>query len=286
MVTQVDPSAAAARAVPGQPARSRVALEFAVTGDVRFLAHHDELRMLLRALVRARWPLAYSRGFNPRPHLAVPLPRSVGTAADRQLALTDLAAPRPPDELFASLARQLPAGHRLLRVVAPAPRVTPHAQTACYEIELGPTDAAGLAPRLRELLARPTVVVQRYYGPRKAARPIDIRPYIEQLQLDGPRLRLVLRCRDQRTARPSEVINELGLAAEAYNHRLRRASVQWDIELSGPEAGPAARERNYFDNQETLTEENRRRLQAGGREEEDRTAANEETGRGGGNAGC
>jgi radical SAM-linked protein len=253
MMAGTQPASAAHAARPGVAGAFRVAFEAAVTGDLRFLAHHDELRMLERALVRAGWPLAYSQGFNPRPHLSVPLPRNVGTAADSQLALVDLRAPRCADELAVSLAAALPADYRLVRLSAPAPRRVPHAQTACYELELEAADAAELGPRIEELSARPTVVVQRDYGPGRASRPIDIRPYIEQLQLEGGRLRIVLRCNQQRTARPSEVITELGLRAAAYSGRLRRSEVQWDMELFGPESGPAARERKCFDDQETLS---------------------------------
>ena len=51
---------------PGQTDRDTgacraVALCFALDGALRFLSHHDELRMLTRALRRARWPLAASR---------------------------------------------------------------------------------------------------------------------------------------------------------------------------------------------------------------------------------
>ena len=68
----------------------RVALSYALNGELRYLSHRDELRMLTRALVRARWPLRYSRGFNPIPRLTLTLPRSVGTASECQLALVEL----------------------------------------------------------------------------------------------------------------------------------------------------------------------------------------------------
>ncbi len=272
MVVDAQSASASSAARPAGPAPFRVALELAVTGDLRFLAHHDELRMLERALVRAGWPLAYSHGFNPRPHMSVPLPRNVGTAADTQLALVDLREPRSADELTASLAAVLPADYRLLRVLAPAPRRVPHVQTACYELELDAAGAAGLGPRIAELAARPTVVVQREYGPGRASRPIDIRPYLEQLQLEDCRLRIVLRCSEQRTARPSEVITELGLPATAYNGRLRRREVQWDFELFGPPSGPTAHERNCFDDQETHPKETGC--------EEDHAAADQEIRRG------
>ena len=240
---------------PDAPRKCPVVIEFTIEGDLRFLAHHDELRLLARALVRAGWPLAYSRGFNPRPRLTVPLPRNLGTGAACQVALTELCEPRPADELSQSLARQLPAGCRLLRVVAPAPRATPHPRRATYELDLETDDVPGLEARLDRLQALPELTVQRDGGPFKRPHPIDIRPYIERLELDGQRLRLALRFVEQRTARPSEVITELGLAPHKYQHRLWRVDVQWDLELARPTEGDTAQERNGIGNEEDNPQE-------------------------------
>ncbi len=239
----------------GAPARFRAALEYALDGDLRFLSHRDELRMLVRALVRARWPLAYSQGFNPQPHLTLPLPRNLGTAAAGQLGLVDLREPRPPEELFESLRRALPTECALQYVIAPALRGMPHAQSATYAVRIDPEEAIGLGARIAGLLARSTVVVQRDCGPKKPPRTIDIRPYVEMLELEGCVLRLRLRFVQQRTARPSEVLSELGLAAAVYNHRLLRREIHWDIELTGPAFGPALHERTSFDPKEQHDQE-------------------------------
>jgi radical SAM-linked protein len=222
--------------------RSRVLLIYELDGDLRFLAHHDELRMLQRALVRAAWPLAYSHGFNPRPKLTVLLPRNLGCAAAEQVARVELSEPRSGDVLFDSLAAQLPADCRLRRVITPAARATPHPQGAVYELELDGPDLNGLAKRVASVLASPTAVVARESAPGQPTRPFDVRPYIKQLELRGNALRMELLFVEQRTARPAEIITVLGLAADAYYHRVRRAAVHWDMELAGPE-GPASSER-------------------------------------------
>ncbi len=230
--------------------RPRAAVEYAITGDLRYLAHHDELRLLTRALVRAGWPLAYSGGFNPRPRLTVPLPRNLGVAAERQVAVVHLSEPRPAGELADRLAPQLPGSCVLRRVIAPAPPATPHPRSVEYEVELEAADLEGLAGRCAQVLGRATVVVERESAPGRPTRPFDIRPYVLELALRGSVLRMRLGFVEQRTARPAEVITELGLAAGRYNHRLRRADVQWDIAIAGPEAGPAVNERNDIGNEE------------------------------------
>lgn len=235
------PASNAARA--GPPPRIRAAAEFALEGDLRCLSHLDEMRLLARALVRARWPVRYSQGFNPLPRLTLPLPRAVGTASDCEWALVDLREPRPPEELFAGLAAALPAGCWLRRVIAPAGGGTPHARGVRYQIELTALDAERAAPRIAGLLAKEQLTLMRRSGPDKPARPVDIRPLIDGIVLQGRTLDLRLRFAGQVTARPTEILTALDLAAEEYGHRVRRTAVEWDIVLTGPTARPAIEER-------------------------------------------
>src|SRR5688572_3594919 len=107
--------------------RWRAVIEYAIDGDVRFLSHRDELRMLTRALVRSGWPLAYSHGFNPQPKLSIPLPRRTGIAAVPQLAVVELDTDCPADELFARLSAALPSAVPLIGLTFPLGAGTPHA---------------------------------------------------------------------------------------------------------------------------------------------------------------
>jgi radical SAM-linked protein len=239
---------------PCEPARRiRAAVEFDVGGALRYLSHQDELRMLTRALVRARWPLAYSQGFNPRPRLTILLPRNVGTAADGQLALVDLRTPELAAALHARLAAQLPTGCVLREVRVPAAQHTPQPLRVVYEVDLPPEVTDGPA-RVARLLARPEIPVARDVGPKKAARAVDLRPHLEQVTLDGRRLRLELRVLEHRTARPSEIITEMGLPAAECVQRTRRVAVQWHCAPDGP-VRPAAQERTEIGNEEDNSQE-------------------------------
>ncbi len=229
----------------------RAALCYTIHGDLRFLSHRDELRMLARALARAAWPLRYSQGFNPQPRISIPLPRSVGTAAERQWAIVDLSEPADAGRLAQQLAPTLPGGCRLHTVTLPPGRRTPHPIAAIYEVELDPADLAEAARHHADLLSAATVPVERHAAPGSPARQVDIRPYIESLSLAGAALRMTLRIEQQRTARPAEVLTALGLAGRRYQHRVRRIDILWDIELSAPPArAPDAREREHLGNQE------------------------------------
>ena len=232
-------------------APSAVAFCFTIEGDLRFLSHHDELRMLARALRRARWPLACSQGFNPRPRIVLPLPRRVGTASECQWAVVQLSEARPLEQLHDRLAASLPAACRLRRVVALPPRASPHPRRIAFELELERQHAAQAARRIKELLAAESLIVERTYGPDKPARAIDIRPYIETITLDDRALAMRLKFINQRSARPTEILTALDLPASAYDHRVRQVEVEWDMALADPPRRPPSAERNNVGHEES-----------------------------------
>lgn len=233
--------------------RPRAAPEYAIEGDLRFLSHHDELRMLTRALVRSGWPLAYSQGFNPQPRLSIPLPRRTGIAAARQLAIVDLNAAMPADDLHARLAQALPAGVPLIAVTSPLTAGTPHATHAVFDVLIDPADQTELPARIAAALGEATLPLQRNTGPGKPLRTLDIRPFIQSLTLDGPRLRMALAFEGQLSARPAEILTVLALDPGRYECCARRVEVTWDMPIAVGPLRPGENTRNHLGQEEDHT---------------------------------
>lgn len=231
-------------------AAQRCAARYTIEGDLRYLSHRDELRMLARAMARAAWPLRHSAGFNPIPRIALPLPRSVGMESLCQVALVDLSEAVEAQTLRARLAGQMPAKARLLAVASPVGRRTPHAVRVHYEIDLTPEDAAIAAERVAALLASPSRTVERVTRRRPAGQEIDVRSFVDSITLENRMVRMALRLDGQRTAKPTEIITELGLSADAYRCRVRRAQVDWDIAPDALDEAPATQEGTDFGNEE------------------------------------
>ncbi len=224
-------------------ARYRFGLHYSIGGDARYLAHHDELRMLIRAFVRAEWPLAYSQGYNPLPRVRLLLPRNVGIASNAQLAVIDLSEPREPSELLTSVAHALPQECSAQCVTPLDRKCLPQAQVAEYEVILDGSASDDLRQRVDGCLASETLLVSRDFGPGKPRKTIDIRPYIELIELQPTLLRLRLRIDNQQTGRPAELLTELGLDPQVMLPCTRRVAVQWN-HMPAAENHATANERN------------------------------------------
>jgi radical SAM-linked protein len=220
---------------PARPPAFRVAFQYALRGELHYLSHRDELRMLRRALLRAGWPLRFSRGYNPMPWISVPLPRRVGLASDCQLALTELSEPRSAPGLWDSLAAALPEACHLRALNAPAPPGTPHPQAAEYAVTLPPQAARAVAPAVERWQTIWETDEWRRSGEADSPLTPECQQYLERVAWDGSELRLRLRFVEQRTARPSEVLTEFGLAPDAGGYAVRLCEVAWNIEFSGPD---------------------------------------------------
>lgn len=236
-------------------AATHVCVEFAIRSDLRYISHQDEIRMLWRALVRADWPIAFSAGFNPRPHINLPLPRSVGMASESELAIVELCEERDAQALFESLAPRMPEDAPLLGVRSGFAAKTAKALRARYEIELANEHQRIVVGKIDEIMRATTLLVSRRANPADPTRTVDIRPFIESLQLDGAHLRLSLACDGQRTARPSEIFMLLDLPVDRYAHHVRRVEVEWNQELRGRTECRRSQERMSFGYQESLNQD-------------------------------
>ncbi|MDX2199800.1 MAG: TIGR03936 family radical SAM-associated protein [Phycisphaerae bacterium] len=238
---QADASASAdSKSSTGTPPRLRLAIEYSMPGDLRYLSHHDEMRMLQRTFARAAWPIAFTAGFNPQPRMTLPLPRNVGVAAARQLAIIELKQAAPLDMLHARLAAAMPAPAALLGVCGPLSVRTLHAVAVEFRYELSaPLDADALHS-IQKFLSSSRCVVQREYGPNKPLRDIDIRPFVETIEPAPTSLHVRLRIEQQATARPTEVLEVLGLSGSPSVVGVERWSVDWQPALKDALERPTA----------------------------------------------
>jgi radical SAM family uncharacterized protein/radical SAM-linked protein len=94
------------------PGKCWYRMEYAKSGDVRFLGHLDFQRLLQMALRRSGLPVAYSQGFNQRPLFKFGPPLSLGVCGDHELL--DIAFVKQVPDWEARLNEHLPDTVRVL----------------------------------------------------------------------------------------------------------------------------------------------------------------------------
>ncbi|MCG3180878.1 MAG: hypothetical protein BIFFINMI_03241 [Phycisphaerae bacterium] len=205
------------------------------------------MRLFERAAIRARLPLRWGKGFNPRPRLSLPLPRPLGVASDDEMLVLELMgdddatghhAPLSPAQVRESLSPQMPADVRLVEALGVAR--PPRPASVRYRVEL-PADQtpADLDARIAALLASDRCIVQRVQDETGSTQPRDIRPHLAGVAIEpgGAALAIDLTLDDRGTARPTEVLEALGLDAAAMGHRITRLRVEWGLSPCDPTDG-------------------------------------------------
>ncbi len=194
------------------PVLTRVRITFGKVQAMRYVGNLDMHTVWERTLRRAGLPLAYTRGFKPRPRFQ--MAASLPLGATSRVELLDVWLEQPPalTELRERLERAAPPG-LLIEAVEEVPLQSPAMQTRLL--------AADYVVTLRESL--PDVeLAQRVNALRTAeslprawrGKAYDLRPLVESIAVgDGEPQRLLLRltAREGATGRPEEVLAALGL---------------------------------------------------------------------------
>lgn len=203
----------------------RLRVTFARGDLLRYITHLDLMRSWERAIKRAGLPIAYSEGFTRHPQLALAAPLPVGATAEGELMDVFLEQRLDPAEFAARLAAQTPPGLTIASVEE-APLNAPSLQSLVREwvwrARFPPdTDAAELARRVQEFLARETLPWEQKR--EKEIKRYDLRALVLDLAVedgpDGPAF--VGRFKAEAGGRPEQLAAALGYAPETVSiHRV------------------------------------------------------------------
>ena len=162
--------------------------------------------MFHHALVRAGVDLRYSQGFNPRPKLSLPLPRSVGVQSDNEL-------------LFFLLSVKLQA----FDTEQITERISTELRCGCEIIDIEDS----IEQLRRSIEGKNPVIVERWAGKNKTRRRIDVGPYIDSIECRA--LAIVVKCNITNTGsvRVDEILELLQIDLSMISRPIERRAVQW-----------------------------------------------------------
>jgi radical SAM-linked protein len=218
-----------------QGPKQRLRIEFGKAGPLQYISHLDLARAWERAFRRARLPLAYSQGFNPRPRFQIAAALPVGVNGRAEILDVWLDEELEAEEVAARLGPSLPPGLTVAavdEVDLRAPSLQSLKRAADYRIVVRSREPAeAIRTRLEGLLAAATLPRQRHHKGR--LQTYDLRPLIQALGVEpggeGQQiLTMRLQASPQGAGRPDEVLDALGLSVAP--HTMERTKLHFDFD--------------------------------------------------------
>lgn len=206
--------------------RNRLALRYAIDGDLRFISHQDTLRMFKRAFARAELPLRHSEGFNPHPRISVVLPRPVGVASNDELLIVELESPTTKETAQSQLAEQLPRGVQLLEVSELHDRDRRVPVTATYEVPIVDMDVSDVSAAIKSFEASETFYVERVSS-KRGSKQIDVRTFVTDVSMTDNAVNWRQSTSQDGTARVGEVLDALRVPSRTHLHLAVRMHVEY-----------------------------------------------------------
>lgn len=210
-------------------------IRFRIGGSLRFLSHAETVKVFQRACFRAGIEIQHSQGFNPRPKLSLPLPRSVGVESDDDLLCLrvnrDPNVPRAADyesRIKARLSGQLPEGCELLSVTVAEKSTSFQQSGAAYVLTVQPEYLnEKLKATIKRLLASENLNLQRRINAKGNIRNVDVRGFLKSIELNGRSITVECNIGSTGSIRVEEILKLLELDVEKLAAPIRRKNVQW-----------------------------------------------------------
>lgn len=195
----------------------RLRILFEKTGGMRYTSHLDLQKVWIRALLRAKLPLAYTQGFHPTPKVgyAWPLPLGWGTKGE----LIDIWLDDPTGaeveaaSFIENVNRSMPDGLRILgieKLPYSDPALTIVIQSAVYQMTFPRgTEECTVRGKMESLMSQETIERER------RGKVYDMKPLVESWECGSDEegracMTVQMAARDSAMGRPDELAAALG----------------------------------------------------------------------------
>ncbi len=207
----------------------RLRVRFSRGAEVKFISHLDLMRLWIRALNRARIPLAYSEGFNPHPRISLAVPLALGVTSEAELMDVMLQKWMSPHFFKDAISRQMPEGVTIQQVNSVGltlPALPAQVRFAEYRVEVETDkERRDIEQAVDSLLSLEHLPWQHQRD--TGMHRYDLRLLIDDLWLIDCQplactLGMRLRCDSSGSGRPEQVTADLGFSQHPrLMHRTR-----------------------------------------------------------------
>ena len=155
---------------------------FSKTGRARFISHLDLMRTFSRIFKRAKIPVWYTQGFNPRLYIMFPLALPLGTESRVEVMDISLTEPLDKEEIMQRVNAVMPEGMRIEKITEP---IMDHKEIAAseYEIRFKLSGERDTYDQFEKYISQEEIIVKKRTK-KKGEVEIDIKPDVKILSLE------------------------------------------------------------------------------------------------------
>ena len=190
--------------------RIKYQFRYRKTGLVRFVSHLDIMRVFQQALRRADLDLAFTQGFNKRPIISSGYPLPLGYSSEDEYL--EVVLKSEAQDIVDRLNEQLPAGMMIESasiIPLKSASIFSRVKGFDYEIQVFHTIPEDIEAKIQMFLKCTEILVERVRKDRK--KVINVRKFVNTIKVVDQRILLSMRVLDGQTARPGEILPELGI---------------------------------------------------------------------------
>ena len=206
----VDNDQNASKAVPSQEAEFRYRIRYCKTDALRYVSHLELMRLLQQAMRRAGLELGFTQGYNRRPKIATGYPLPLGYTAEDEII--DLVLLKETPDIVTRLNRILPPGLVIQSaelLLTKLPSIFSSVIGFDYQVQLMQKVPANLGDKIVEINATNRIWIERSRDGKQ--KTIDLKEYLETVNLNGQALAVKTRVIAGQTIRMEELLAHLGL---------------------------------------------------------------------------
>ncbi len=166
-------------------------VKFFKKGDLQYISHLDLVRTMMKIIVRAKLPLWYTEGFNPKPKVTFAAPLSTGTESMCEYMDIRLTEKIPAEEALLKLNENMTHEMQAIEVYYPENRLTCLSWLE-YEITVNTVGASDeLALRCKNALGADELPILKKTKSGEAI--VDIKPMIKSADISFSDGELIIR---------------------------------------------------------------------------------------------
>ena len=161
------------------PTKQIIRFRMKKTGSLQYISHLDLVRTMHKVIVRAKLPLWYTEGFNPKPKMVFAAPLSIGTESACEFMDTRLNDYIAPDEAMKRLNANLTDEMQVLECYYAESKFT-DLKWLSYTITVTSNNMSEeLVSACRDALNAPTIEVAK----KNSDKTFDIKPLIKSAEV-------------------------------------------------------------------------------------------------------